>query len=302
MTDRGKVTPSVCIASPPIASPRRRGDQPHTSSLRRRPKRRSGGTVAALLLAAAASTLAVFAGHVGAASAALPTGAGVVLNAPIVDVASTPSGRGYWEVGADGGIFTFGRAGYYGSTGSLVLNKPIVGMESGPGGRGYWEVASRRWDLCLRWCPVLRVHRIDPAEPAHRGHRRHSRTGSGYWMVASRRWGLCLRGCPLLRVRQRDVARQPDRRHGLDPRRPMVTGKLQPAEPSTPSGTPASQANTPSGQSVVGDQFERRRGYRLAAQIRCRLRLRRARGSTARSPVPSSTGRSSCCPRAPTGT
>ena len=31
--------------------------------------------------------------------------------------ASTPDGRGYWLVAADGGIFAFGDAGFYGSGG-----------------------------------------------------------------------------------------------------------------------------------------------------------------------------------------
>ena len=36
---------------------------------------------------------------------------------------------GYWLVASDGGVFSFGDAGFYGSTGNIVLNKPIVGME-----------------------------------------------------------------------------------------------------------------------------------------------------------------------------
>ena len=43
---------------------------------------------------------------------------------------------------SDGGIFAFGDAAFYGSTGSLVLNKPITGMQSTPDGNGYWLVAS----------------------------------------------------------------------------------------------------------------------------------------------------------------
>jgi hypothetical protein len=35
---------------------------------------------------------------------------------------------GYWFVASDGGIFTFGDAGFFGSTGAMKLNKPIVGM------------------------------------------------------------------------------------------------------------------------------------------------------------------------------
>jgi N-acetylmuramoyl-L-alanine amidase len=63
-------------------------------------------------------------------------------NAPIVGMAATPDGQGYWMVGADGGIFSFGDAAFYGSTGSLHLNAPIVGMAATPDGKGYWLVAS----------------------------------------------------------------------------------------------------------------------------------------------------------------
>jgi hypothetical protein len=45
-------------------------------------------------------------------------------------------------VAADGGIFSFGDAGFYGSTGATHLNKPVVGMASTPDGRGYRLVAA----------------------------------------------------------------------------------------------------------------------------------------------------------------
>ncbi|GIU89623.1 MAG: hypothetical protein KatS3mg010_0722 [Acidimicrobiia bacterium] len=64
------------------------------------------------------------------------------LHRPAVDIAATPSGRGYWLVASDGGIFAFGDARFLGSTGGLVLNRPIVGMAASPSGRGYWLVAS----------------------------------------------------------------------------------------------------------------------------------------------------------------
>ncbi len=50
--------------------------------------------------------------------------------------------QGYWLVAADGGIFPFGGAGGYGSTGGIHLNKPIVGMAATPDGKGYWLVAA----------------------------------------------------------------------------------------------------------------------------------------------------------------
>ncbi len=54
----------------------------------------------------------------------------------------TPSGHGYWLVAADGGIFTFGDAPFFGSTGNIRLNSPIVGMTPTPDGQGYWFTAS----------------------------------------------------------------------------------------------------------------------------------------------------------------
>jgi hypothetical protein len=53
-------------------------------------------------------------------------------------MASTPDGGGYWLVASDGGIFSFGDAHFYGSTGAVALNKPIVGMAAAPDGGGYW--------------------------------------------------------------------------------------------------------------------------------------------------------------------
>jgi hypothetical protein len=64
------------------------------------------------------------------------------LKAPIVGAAFTPDKNGYWLVATDGGIFSYGDAGFHGSTGALTLNKPIVGMATTPDGGGYWLVAS----------------------------------------------------------------------------------------------------------------------------------------------------------------
>ena len=52
----------------------------------------------------------------------------ITLNKPVVGMAPTPNGRGYWLVASDGGIFSFGDAAFYGSTGNITLNKPVVGM------------------------------------------------------------------------------------------------------------------------------------------------------------------------------
>jgi hypothetical protein len=50
------------------------------------------------------------------------------LAAPVVGIASTPDGRGYWEVASDGGVFAFGDAQFYGSMGARPLAKPVVGI------------------------------------------------------------------------------------------------------------------------------------------------------------------------------
>jgi hypothetical protein len=57
-------------------------------------------------------------------------------------MAPTPTGRGYWLVASDGGIFSFGDARFAGSTGAITLNQPIVGMAPTVTGGGYWLVAA----------------------------------------------------------------------------------------------------------------------------------------------------------------
>src|SRR5580765_2776293 len=64
------------------------------------------------------------------------------LNAPIVGIAATHTGKGYWLLASDGGIFSYGNARFYGSTGGMHLNQPVVGIAPTPTGHGYWMVAS----------------------------------------------------------------------------------------------------------------------------------------------------------------
>jgi len=68
--------------------------------------------------------------------------AGQPLSRPMVGLAATPSGGGYWLVASDGGILAYGDAAFLGSTGGRALNRPIVGMAGTQTGRGYWLVAS----------------------------------------------------------------------------------------------------------------------------------------------------------------
>ena len=52
------------------------------------------------------------------------------------------SSKGYWLVGSDGGLFSFGDAQFFGSMGGQPLAAPITGMATTPDGKGYWLVGS----------------------------------------------------------------------------------------------------------------------------------------------------------------
>jgi CHAP domain len=64
------------------------------------------------------------------------------LAAPIVAMAPTPDGEGYWLIGADGGVLAYGDAEYFGGTSALKLYAPIVAMAPTPDGGGYWLVSA----------------------------------------------------------------------------------------------------------------------------------------------------------------
>src|SRR4051812_36556024 len=50
-------------------------------------------------------------------------------------------GDGYRLVASDGGVFTFGAAGFFGSRGGQPLNQPVVASATTPSRQGYWMVA-----------------------------------------------------------------------------------------------------------------------------------------------------------------
>jgi hypothetical protein len=61
-----------------------------------------------------------------------------VLNSPVVAMVATRQPGGYWLAGADGGVYAYGSARYFGSLGNLTLQGPIVAMAATPDGGGYW--------------------------------------------------------------------------------------------------------------------------------------------------------------------
>lgn len=63
-------------------------------------------------------------------------------SSPVVGVAPTANGQGYWEVDSAGQVAAFGDATCYGSMQGVTLAGPIVGMAAAPGGDGYWLVGA----------------------------------------------------------------------------------------------------------------------------------------------------------------
>jgi hypothetical protein len=74
-------------------------------------------------------------------TATLAGKSGKGFNGRPVGMATTATGKGYWEVWSDGGVFAFGDAKFYGSTGALHLVRPIIGITATPDGKGYWLYA-----------------------------------------------------------------------------------------------------------------------------------------------------------------
>jgi len=60
---------------------------------------------------------------------------------PIVGMAPTPDGRGYWLVDSAGDVYSFGDAAFHGSLASVgESDRMVAGIAAAPGGGGYWIV------------------------------------------------------------------------------------------------------------------------------------------------------------------
>ena len=67
---------------------------------------------------------------------------GTHLNAPVVGMAPTPDGGGYWLVAKDGGVFAF-NASFAGSVPGLDAHiNNVVGITEDDATGGYWMVGS----------------------------------------------------------------------------------------------------------------------------------------------------------------
>lgn len=101
----------------------------------------------------------------------------------LVAFASAPN-IGYRLVAGDGGIFSFGQSGYFGSMGGKRLNRPMVGIDRTPSDQGYWTVASDGGIFSFGDAKFygstggMRLVRPIVGMAA-------TPTGKGYWLVAS---------------------------------------------------------------------------------------------------------------------
>src|SRR5436190_861992 len=113
----------------------------------------------------------------GAPSLGTPT---MALSAPVVGIAATRSGRGYWLVGQDGGIFSFGDAHFYGPTGGSWLFASIAGMTTSPTGNGYWLAAADGRVFSFGSAPAMGG--VTPSSPI--AGVQVAPGGTGLWLVA----------------------------------------------------------------------------------------------------------------------
>ena len=122
--------------------------------------------------------------HDGAGQFGSPADSGIRLVQPIVGMDGSPAGRGYWLVASDGGVFSYGDASFYGSTGNMHLNKPIDGMAATLDGGGYWLVASDggvfSYGDASFYGSTGAIHLNQPIVGIA-----PTPNGGGYWLVAS---------------------------------------------------------------------------------------------------------------------
>ena len=108
------------------------------------------------------------------------------LNQPIVGMAATPIGHGYWLVASDGGMFTFGDARFHGSTGGDAPEPADRRRwRATPSGRGYWLVASDGGMFSVRRRATSTARPAGSRLPRRSWPSRRPRAGHGYWLVGA---------------------------------------------------------------------------------------------------------------------
>jgi uncharacterized repeat protein (TIGR01451 family) len=103
----------------------------------------AAGSRAVVLVEVRAAELGPLADAVAVTTGSVDVGPGTA--GSVVEVTSgsaPPPAADYWLVGADGGVFSFGDARFFGSAAPLRLAAPVVGMAATPDGGGYWLVGA----------------------------------------------------------------------------------------------------------------------------------------------------------------
>ena len=138
-----------------------------------------------LTAVAAGALLAAVVAPVPAGAAPFVGSTGALrLASPVVGMAGTPSGNGYWLVASDGGIFAFGDARFLGSTGGTRLSRPMVAMAATPTDQGYRLVASDGGIFAFGDARFLgSTGNLRLAAPIVG--MASTPSGQGYWLVAS---------------------------------------------------------------------------------------------------------------------
>ena len=121
-----------------------------------------------------------------------------------VGLAATPSGKGYWEVHSDGGVFGFGDAHFYGAVPGLTVPRgaplpasPVVGIASTVDGKGYWIATSNGtvypFGDAARTSDLSGIRLAKPIVGIAANPR-----GQGFWLVAADGGVFGLGGAPFL--------------------------------------------------------------------------------------------------------
>jgi hypothetical protein len=121
-------------------------------------------------------------GNPGGGGTPVPTSPPTTAPRPIV-AAPVSANEGFWLLGRDGGVFSFGTAQYYGSIGALGGIKQIVSMAADPDGTGYWFVGTDGGIYAYKaafWGSTGNIKLTRPIVGMAA-----SPSGKGYWLVAS---------------------------------------------------------------------------------------------------------------------
>jgi hypothetical protein len=101
------------------------------------------------------------------------------------DVVSTSTGRGYWQVASDGGVFSYGDAQFHGSLPGLGIKvSDIIGMARTPDDGGYWLVGSDGGVFAFGDAPFYGSMAGKPMN-APVVAMAPTKTGNGYWLVGA---------------------------------------------------------------------------------------------------------------------